>query len=511
MKYQTFFKQIAFVLFVSFFASCDSDSNEIGANLVGNDNFAVEGQSFSVNATAFDYGAVASNNLPTAALGTYDNPVFGKTTANYATEVVLATVNPTIVADLTPTIDTVMLSVPYFSTATGVTDGAGHNTYTLDSIFGDKSAFLKLKVYRSRVFMSDVATPNFFTDQNSLFQTPESDLLGFNDNFSFDPSYQVEPTLNADTNTYSDTDVTPRMVLGLNKAKFQELLFGAAAQGQLLNNNIFKQYFRGIYFSAEQRDANKPVMGMLNFAAGKIIVKYTQKALAADEEPTVKKTIVLNMTGNSVSFPNKSGAATIPNAAQKLILEGGQGKMAVIELFPNGENVSLQAQKLLINDATLTFYVDTETMKDVANEPQRIYLYDLKNNTPIIDYYSDQTANSSKPKYGKTIHGGIIKVDSKGKGLQYTIRLTNHIINLLKDVNENPTESVKLGLVVTENINAVTTKPLKTPFTLPSGEKVENVPTMSVVHPFGTVLWGSGADVPADKRMKFQIYYTKPN
>jgi len=512
MKHQTFFKQIAFVLFVSFFASCDDDSNDIGTNIVGDDNFAVQGQSFSVKATPYNYGVVASNNLPIAALGTYTHPVFGKTTANYATEVVLATVNPTIDRTLDQQIDQVTLSVPYFSTATGATDSDGNNIYKLDSIFGNENAILKLKVYRSRVYMSDPATPNFYTDQNTLFQNPSADdFLGGNDDFVFDKLYKEEETLDEDTNEYVKSKVSPRMVLSLQPDKFKEILFSAAAQGQLLNNNVFKQYFRGLYFNVEEKNPGQSVMGMLNFAAGKITVKYLEKKIATDALPTVKKTIVLNLTGNSVSLLNKTNAAVIPDEAKKLVLEGGQGKMAVIDLFPNENLETLRAENMLINDATLTFHVDTPTMAGSEKMSQRIYLYDLTNNTVIVDYTSDVTTNATNVKLNKGIYGGILQVVNNGADTRYTIKLTNHVINILKDSDSSPSDNVKLGLVVTENINAVNTRTLKNAFTLPSGEKVETVPAMSVLHPFGTVLWGSGADVPEDKRLKFQIYYTKPN
>jgi hypothetical protein len=31
-------------------------------------------------------------------------------------------------------------------------------------------------------------------------------------------------------------------------------------------------------------------------------------------------------------------------------------------------------------------------------EPQRVYVYDLKNNRPIVDYFLDGTTNSLNPK-----------------------------------------------------------------------------------------------------------------
>ena len=46
-----------------------------------------------------------------------------------------------------------------------------------------------------------------------------------------------------------------------------------------------------------------------------------------------------------------------------------------------------QEDKWIINEANLVFYVDQDACEE--NEPDRLILYDLKNNTPIIDYFLD--------------------------------------------------------------------------------------------------------------------------
>ena len=87
---------------------------------------------------------------------------------------------------------------------------------------------------------------------------------------------------------------------------------------------------------------------------------------------------------------------------------------------------------------------------------------------------------------------------------QYKIRITNHIRNLLKYQDST---NVRLGLVVTEDLKLNGNKRLKTPLTTLG---TSYVPWGSVVNPFGTVLFGSSENVPADKRLKLNIYFTKP-
>ena len=180
---------------------------------------------------------------------------------------------------------------------------------------------------------------------------------------------------------------------------------------------------------------------------------------------------------------------------------------------PNGVSDELDdlrnpadGQKPLINEANLTFNIDNSEIYSQEYEPYRIYLYDLNNNRPIIDYYTDVSLNSL-PKFNKAIHGGIIEKATTGRGIQYKIRLTNHIRNLINKDSTN----IRLGLVVTEAIATVTSAKLKTP-TL-TGIPIDRTPLSSVINPLGTVLFGNNipvGDTNYAKRLKLEIFYTKP-
>jgi hypothetical protein len=39
---------------------------------------------------------------------------------------------------------------------------------------------------------------------------------------------------------------------------------------------------------------------------------------------------------------------------------------------------------------------------------------------------------------------------------------------------------------------------------------ISELPSASIINPLGTILFGSGANVPLDKRLQLKIYYTKP-
>ena len=542
--------------------ACDNTYNEVGSDIVGDTNFEFgTPKTFEALAYTQSLGAMDSKNLPVNALGIYNNPVFGLTKANFATQVQLAVLNPTFDASLSPEIDSVYLTIPYFSTKTATSD-TGVGTYELDSIYGPAEATLDLKIYESGYYIRDLdptsttqSVQSYYTNQNADFDAVKGSVLlnddaADNQNTAFFFSNSEYNELSTSTDgVASITRKVPAMHLKLNKTFFKNKIFEAPA-GKLLNNNIFKEYFRGLYFKVDQSGSSSGNLALLNFKGGTITISYKQYATAPDDDPTtplpdkVQKSIILNLTGNSVSLLEQTNSANYaaalpgnPNTGDgKLYLKGGaEGAMAIVNLFnpldqirynngvklnsPNNVPDELdelrekyRRHELVINDASLNFTIDNQIMNTgtpVAYEPNRIYLYDLKNKRPLLDYYTDQYSNSLQPKYAKKVHGGIISKDADGRGLNYKIRITNHLRNLIKYTDST---NVKLGLVVTENIGVVTNKRLKNSF-ITGTQTVSEAPSMSVANLLGTVLYGSNipvGDPNEDKKLKLTIYCTEP-
>ncbi len=534
MNTNSYLKQILLALTVVFFASCDTNFNEIGSNIIGSDNFGLEKQSFDVLAFNQNQGAIQTNNLAINSLGIYTNPAFGTTTANFVTQLELASINPTINAALNPQIESVILSIPYFSKNTGLkADGVSTN-YTLDSIHGPAAAKIKLSVFESRYYLRDLdqssqEAQRYYSNQSADFESNLGSLLNTDTNVSQNSEFvfsneEVVTTSTATDGTVSTVRSVPAMRLNLDVSFFQNKIFGSSASGQLATNNSFKNYFRGLFFKAESSGANPTNQALINFKGGTITINYKENLSLTDATVAnrVKKTIVLNLTGNSVNLfqndylPSYTNAIATPNTAQgdeKLFLKGGEGSMAILNLFgadANNNGVAdqleeLRANKWLINDASLTFYIDQSAMSNtLTKEPNRIYLYDLNNKKVLLDYSFD-VSTGTNTKFSKFVFGGILENQTGGRGLRYKIKLTNHIRNLIKN---DTVSNVRLGLVVSESINIITNQKLKTPVF--SG-LVKETPTTAVLNPLGTILFGSNPAVAEDKRLKFEIYYTKPN
>ena len=631
MYKKSFLRPILLGLIAVLFASCDKDYNELGTNIVGDDHFGFTGYS---GATVKSYnqklGSVASNNLPINALGFYTNPAFGTTQANFVTQLELSATSPTfnntdatLYVDL-PTIDSVIVDVPYFKTLKE-TAADGNKTYRLDSIYGVDESKFKLSLYQSNYYLRDLdpdqsltEQQQFYTDQNNVIDNnkipvllnnatltdPASDSEGThnadgheNDQFYFDKREHKLTTYGTDLTTKVYTRYAPSMRLHLRTDVFKDKILNAPS-GQLASQAVFKNYFRGLYFKVE--NGNPGNMALLNFKAGKITIYYKEDKITPDNVTTttvneyklerISKTFALNLTGNTVSLlenSNENGNyLTTTNSSQEastIYLKGGEGSMAVIDLFgstdlykydikkntdgkpidengvlipldasgnpttnhyliytktttPNGVSDELDDLKFplineepgqiyhsiknrwMINEANLTFNIKTADMVNQTTvEPNRIFLYDLTHKTILVDYAYDFTSNGIYPKRNKYIFGGLLlnedgtpakqKKETDGtiaKGYKYKVKITNYIRNLIK----NDSTNVRLGLSVTESINNVGLSKLKA-----ANANFTSVPSMSVVSPLGTILYGSNIPVGADydKRLKLEIYYTKPN
>ncbi|RAR72578.1 DUF4270 domain-containing protein [Flavobacterium aciduliphilum] len=565
MKGSILVKAFIVGVLIVFFASCDRDINEIGSNIVGDDHFGLNVAQFDVNAYNQDLGPVQTNDLSLNQFGYYNNPVFGKTKASFVSQVALAVTNPTF---YTPVIDSVYLYVPYFSTFQSTDTDSGDSTYKLDSIQG--SGKIKLSIYESTKMLEDYDASTgfqqpqkYYSNQKSVFDTYHSANRLNNDNsnvydhtvtapdysqndqFVFSPK-QIKFYKNGSDGNPDYTNVRTRLAPGLfvnlDKTFFTSKIMQAPS-GKLFNNNVFKEYFRGLYFNVEEASGSESqgTLAMMNFSRGVITIVYKDQVSSTDTTIT-RKEMTINLSGHSVNLlenDNTYPGYVTPNPTQgdnRLFLKGGNGSMAVIDLF-NGEKNSNNAdlnkmrnENWMINEANLTFSIDKDAMTG-APEPNRVYLYDLTNRRPLIDLYTDISTSASTSKFNKQIFGGILMDDNEKivnkangeRGTKYKIRITNYLRMLVKNgLNTDPLKdstNVRLGLVITENISNSANVYLQSPFSTNSPAPLNGtgtqlskyIPQMSVINPLGTILYGSNPSVPSNKRLKLEIYYTKPN
>jgi len=452
--------------------------------------------------------------------------VFGASTSNFVSQISPSVFDPTFGDNIV--LDSVILTVPYFSRLIE-TDSVGNGTYEIDSIFGNTP--IKLFIFKNNYFLRDF-------DPNSEFNSPqkyfsdgstfsEGELLYKNDEFL--PSNKEIVLKEIDTVT-NEPVVTNRFAPAIrvnlydpdeNDTFWQNLIFDKEGEPELSNLNNFLNYFRGIYFKVEATDINGTLM-MLDFTSvdANITLYYmsdVETETDTDTEITQEAgTYILNLRGNQVNFfdnnffPIPTGDEI--NGDEKLFLKGGEGFMAIINLF-NGDDEGNSPEfeefknnynengtvKRLINEAYLEFYVDQTTVQ--GQEPDRLYIFDLNNNITLIDYVFDQSVNETTTKLDHLVPLQRVDDDPDGQGIKYKIRITQHLNNLAF----NDSTNVKLGLVVTTNVASINNFELQDQTGI-----LKSLVSGEILSPRSTVLHGNNTP-NQDKKVTFKIYYTEPD
>ncbi|WP_323787227.1 DUF4270 domain-containing protein [Psychroserpens sp.] len=529
----------------SFFIACDKDFATIESDIVNNDNatnFDVSSRDFDVIAYTKALAPVQTSTLPINLLGIYNDPIYGQTTANVVTQLRSSTINPDFGANVE--LDSVVISIPYFSTAVSVNDD-GETIYELDSVIGTSP--MKLSIYESNYFLRDfdpnssINDPQVYFSNQSTGTSPIIDAqlegtLIYDFNF-FTPSEKQIQLKNTEGELIGQSVPALRISFNANDpfeedeiTYWTEKIINKSGMPELSNANNFNDYFRGIYFKTEAiNDAG--TMSLLNFANSNanITLFYTRDSSISGSEERVQSTYTLNFSGNRANFLSNDFVFPIGNETlgdEKLFLKGGEGSLAVVKLF-DGEDLDddilfntfesfknefvemdddgkFVKSKKLINEAHLVFYVDQSSLTDVE-EPDRIYLYDMENNTPLIDYLFD-TANTISPINSRTGHLGRLEREDNDdrNGIRYKIRITEHINNLLIRDSTN----VDLGLVVSGNINLESNT--RNFDVLNMNDSNDKVPVSSIITQRGTVLFGNNT-ADEEKKLYLEIFYTEPN
>ena len=529
--------------------SCDKDFNTIGSDVMGDDHFGLEKRDdFGLIAYTKKTGAVQSNNLPSNMLGVYDDSYFGTTKATFVSQLSLASVDPDygIEREIQAN-DSVYLYVPYFTTQSATGTGNEPNTFEFNSFFGDEETSFDLKIFENGYFLRDFDATDptirqkYYSNENLSLIEPN--LIGSqlnngtdvsqNTNFKFSKSEIIIYKTNAngeyldssgeitvdDTKRVVKERLAPGMWINLDKTFFENKIINASSS-DLLNNNIFKEYFKGIYFQVEATSGSN-ALTFLDFSKGYINVQYHSKAAEATDE-LKKKSVKINLSGNTINFfqnnfnpayENELDNSNSVTGDKLLYPKGNDGSVVFIDLF--GEDLDnnevpdeldeLRAENILVNDAFLTFYVKNNGQKNAT----RIYLYDATNNIPLLDYIFD-SSTTTDPKNNKLLFGGILEVDEDDNGIKFKVRLRSHIDKVINGDNEATNKNVRLGLSVTENINNSAVYNVFDQSLLGN----EKLPVGSIINPLGTIIYGNNileTDTDYDKKLKLEIYFTKPN
>lgn len=578
-KIQALFKNIAVlaILLVAI-VSCEREFTNLGTGIAGTNNFTTEIIHYPVITYNKPTGPIQSNNLSSYLLGYYEDLTFGSTTAGVVAQVSTSNFNPNFGDNIV--LDSVILTIPYFSTPTE-TDADGNNTYRLDSVIGD--APIKLSIFQNNFFLRDFdpnsdigdAQPyysNGSTDESSIISQSDLEhyLLYENNEFLPDSKEIILKGIDATSDTDDITETSrlrPSMRLRIdnedNADYWNDVFFSKQDGTELSNSNNFLDYFRGLYFKTEGLSDEGTMMlldflnsdtsfniyfsndydendddedGIPNYADVDIDGDGNNDNGTDDDEDGINDeydssdggtdddddgiidintspldSFDMTFSGNVVNILNNN-IIPIPggdeiNGDEKLYLKGAAGSMAVINLFEgdeNGESVWLddfKSKNWLINEANLVFHVDQDMIQ--GSEPDRLYIYDLKNRTALVDYFLDQSVSDTQISAKIDHLEPLTRVDDDpdGNGIKYRIKITEHLNNILLRDSTN----VQLGLVVSANVNAIDNLRLQN-----QEGQTSTIVSGALLSPLSTVVHGNKSSNP-EKKVWLEIYYTEPD
>lgn len=549
MNYKGIIKTLVILASFASLQSCDKDFSEVGGDIIGDNNLNIDTYQVSdLTAYTQPYGALGTKNLANIPFGSLDNGEFGRVNSSFVTQVLSSSTSFSMMRS-TAVIDSVYVYIPYYSTYDKVENET--TFYNLLNVTGDGS--FNLEVYENGYYLQDVnpgtgKTLDYFSDataQYEQFKNPtilnNSQDTKQNKEFVFTKQniilYKKDANGNnvIDETTNKPTELerlAPGLWLDLNKEYFQKFTTNLTS---INDPSLFKNYFRGLYFKTSG-SSSTGALGLLNITQGKLVIKYHQEVEEVnDAGETVKKkqhlsaTLPFSNTASSsetASFGNYINVSLNTNEGNQhtetgnktagdamLYVKGGEGNVAVIDLFTKNDFEELKKLKdldILVNDAILTVHLDDASM--TKNQiPERLYLYNYDNGTPISDFLNDNSASSA---YSKLVYGGIYQPaneTSSIKGNTYKFRITEYVRAILKN---KELKSPKLAIAATYNyndalLNTVTrgiNSKLKTEIEN-TPENVTNVPSLSAIQPLGTILHGTNTS--SDKKMTLQIFYTK--
>jgi hypothetical protein len=565
MKNNKFALQIiSFGLILLSFIACDKDFATLESDIINDQNatnFDVLSDKFEIIAYTDALEPIQTNGLGLNTLGIYDD-LFGRTTSNILTQVTTTNFEPDfgVEAEEFIAIDSVVLRIPFFSRATEIEED-GNILYELDSVIGRES--INLRLFESNYFIRNFDPNADFNESQAYFSNKsasttetisDATLEGVEIGFV---EYDAEGNMNAvdniieisedgyiltepDSEEDEDTDPqvtqrqSPGMRIMLDPTYWQSKIIDQEGESVLNDQNNFAEYFRGLYFKAEPVNDDGSFL-ILNIGAqiSNITIYYTKltSSTSDDDDETEQATFEMGFGPNRINFMENNFTTPIVDGDEtegdsRIYLKGGEGSLARIKLF-DGENTDDDPEmnafevfkntfvetdeegnyvktKRLINEANLVFYVDQEIVQD--GEPNRIYLYDIENKTPLFDYFTD-IGNSSIPSFSKFNHlGPLQRVDNEpnGDGIKYKLKITEHINDLILRDSAN----VELGLAVSINVNLEESFAQRKVLT--DDDSDLTTPISSIITPRGTVLHGNKSE-DESKKVYLEIYYTEPN
>ena len=410
-----------------------------------------------------------------------------------------------------------------------------NSVYDIDSIYGNRNSEFTLQVHELTYYLNDYDPLTNFQSSQIYYSNRDYYTEGFVGATLFDGRIKLNfdeirfyyneddpDTPDIDETTQVENRLTPRLRIPLDPNFFQEKLIDLEGTESLLSEISYQKDMRGLIIRTENFSDDLYMLLDIQNAEIKISYEFKDNNTQGTLEDLTDDTIeilernfslslggaFLNVLKNEVfeSSINKRIADSKNNIpTDKLFIQSSRlhGKIRLFSNEDPNENEQLNSirdENLLVNQANLIFHVDPEVPVEQYNA-QRLYLFNLNNGAPMIDYFSDGSTSNFGTNANKGVFGGKLELDENGNPSQYKFNITNHISNIIR----NDSLNYDLGMTVTANID--------TPSIIRAINQDEDqeirYPLASTLNPLGTVLIGSHPDsLQFDKRVRLELIYS---
>jgi len=459
---RNFFQKIpyitAIVVVFSAVISCEKDFTDIGSSVIANTAFSTGSMLLDVQLENSPVTKLVTSDFiisdkPEYLLGVHASDDYEKIEASIISQIAIdSDLQFPFHSDTTTvvtTIDTVFVKMPY-----RVVLNSEGTAYELDSIIGDQSKPFNLNIYQSSTYLNrlDPSDPSKLNSYSSdhVFEK-KMPIIALNDPVDFQFTPKATDTVivkrwlsnqklsRKDTVIYTSSSSSliplPFGFIPLKEEVINELFLKKYGSAEFASQEAFNDYFRGLILEASGNDGSLISFDFNSSVKPSIEVYYTNsvfyKGAIID---TIHKNDSFLLSGIKVST-YKMGEKTYP-VNNEVKIQGAAGSEGKITLFEADEIAALRDQNLLINDASLTFYINQSA--DITAVPYKLFLYKSGEGTNPVESYVKDTY--SEPAF----FGGLLEKDSDGNPEKYTFRITDYVSDILSgETDYSPTLKLK--------------------------------------------------------------------
>lgn len=460
----------ALLLVFSGVISCEKDFTDIGTSIIDNSKFNTKDTILEVTITQRDIDAIRGDNLAIGSVGEYLLGVYQDKKGDYEKieASLVSQISNSLAIDVTDGLtdtttvtsimDNAFIKLPYIATKKEDNPDDGTPVFDLDSLIGSTTVGVSLKIYRNNTFLHslDPQNPSQGNSYNTDYVFEKGELLNEDANFTFIPNpndtiYVYDRTLKSG-NTFKDTlklvNSNPFLVVPLDKALMKSLLYDKFEDDEFSSQDDLNNYFRGLIIEASGDENSLLPFSFTGTLIPTLELNYTNtvvKTSTGEVLDTIRKMASFPISGVQ-SRIYKMSPEPNPASANQVVIQGAAGKIADVKILQGNQLQDLKAKDWLINDATLTFYIDKD--KDTTAIPLRLYLYKEETNysAPIKDSYSeglDVFSGSLQKEFDE--NSNFVAND------RYSFKITDYISDILGTASANNSNLVLKVYNTTDN------------------------------------------------------------